>query len=402
MGTRRRRRLPVAAVALAAVALGIGGCSTASPHRGETTSTPTSSPSSTEATPTATSSGPVDLDIETALEDVSVIQQTFNPPIDIDVAGSELVASLDGEDVTSVAFSSRGGGPLQRESYSTGDPLRYVGAVQVAGQQAVLVDAPALDRLEETGPARVLAVRPKESPDISEITPPNDMTWSHFPGLVATSEGQFAGVAVESDGSGECLAILSPPEGTARKLRCWPDKTVFFVAASDGGFSMFLTDVGNSIADCRERVFVDFDGEERLIGEDDTCRAYDGVTVGGWDVWTQSTESDYAMPLLSRSTLLARDPEGNDYDFGVVVTGSLILCGDRVYWYEEEASNDLDGSDDLMMAWRPGEDTIFTVYRSPSGTHAGGMRCADGRPASAEVDETSGVTTFFYLDSSES
>lgn len=329
-----------------------------------------------------------DFDIATVIAPIqpAVFNVVDFPMLPIEVAGSEYSVIRIDDSARTVAIRRNATGE-DVFTYDTRDDLRYVGRVELAGSRAIVVDAPANDRLDQTGPARLISVD-LESGAHEDIAPPEGFNWSFSPALLTQTDEGFASAVRRTDDSGECMASIDAIEATSEIVSCWDGRKIIFASRSEGGLSVFLVRLQDNIGDCRQRVYVELDGSgERLIGGDDTCRPYDGVAWGGWDIWTQSTEADFALPIFSRSTLLGIGPNGEAMDYGEVVTGSLIGCGAYVYWYTKELTDqEVDGSIDHLVRWEPGSGEAEEIFSSGVGQSAGGTDCADNILTSWQVD----------------
>jgi len=288
--------------------------------------------------------------------------------------------------------------------YDTGDSLRYVGQVAFDGDTAVLADVLAIDQDQGAGSSQLIHVD-LAAGESTAVPAPAGTKWTMWPGQLIETDRGFAWTVRQLDDSGDCIATIEPGVNErveARTHRCWPGKYISFTSASTGGLSALMFPAGENITDCRQRVYVTWDGAEHLVGGDDTCQPYDGVVLDGWHIWTRADPDDpYQLP---KSALLANGPDGHEHAFGWVVTGTLTKCGDHVFWYAEEAApTDPDGAVHFLRRWAPGMRAAETIDTDRPGDYrSGGVRCSGSTVTTQELNyvSTPASQSTYYFPSS--
>lgn len=198
---------------------------------------------------------------------------------------------------------------------------RYVGAVRFADAVAAIIDVPAIDQMENSGPSRLL-LADLTTGEVREVDPPEGTRWTYWPGPLVEIETGLAWLSILPDDSGECLVAIEG--GESRIIRCLPGEFVASVDPSEGGVTALTFPAGENLNDCRRRVFVPIDGGEPvLLGDDDGCTPFDGVVLDGWQVWSQVNPADPFY--LGLGSLLANGPNGEELALGHIRSGSLRL-----------------------------------------------------------------------------
>lgn len=270
--------------------------------------------------------------------------------------------------------------------YDAGGAPRYVGQVRFHGDTAALADVTAIDQEQDATSSRLVHVDLATGLE-TQVPPPEGTRWTMWPGQLIETDSGFAWTVRQLDESGDCVvAIDVRDDGTVedRTLACWPGQFSSFTAASTGGLSALLFPAGANVNDCRQRRYVNLDdGGDLLIGDDDTCRPYDGIVIDGWQLWSHVSPSHPEQ--IPQSALIADGPDGKELAFGWIVSGSLTYCGEHAYWYVEESDpSDPNGAVHSLRRWAPGMPVAEILDADRPGEYTSGGIACSGRTVTTQ------------------
>lgn len=210
-----------------------------------------------------------------------------------------------------------------------------------------------------------------------EIAPPEGQFWREFADDIVDVQGILVRVTYLSDGSGTCLVRIDGEK--ASTITCLDETYINFIDAATGGVSAQIYGIEENLDDCRSRVWISLDGsEQELIGDDDTCYAFDGTRIDGWDIWGRNPQGrGHIRFAYGHVKEVGTDEESN---IGLVKSGTMRMCGQSVYWVGMEPDEfGQDQGPQYIARWRPGDDHYTKVHDS------GGHYSLITLPCSGEV-----------------
>lgn len=299
----------VRTAALVAFALGLAAC--ASGTEGEPEPRPTS---------TSTSSP------EAAAFDW---RDTGHPPTEQVVRGPEWSAVVD-EPRTEVVLSDG-----ETEHTLAAGRGRQVAEVLLDEQWAVAV----MQDRAEAQPSRAVVVdlATGESRDVVTPQPASGGSWAmHAGNLYYPTVG---------DGRAWCLATLALADHNGEDSWCagkgqgWSGLT-----AGPAGVGMMTFDDARPVA-CRTVHLVDSRGQPQAVEGPAECKAWDVAAVDGGVVW-----SEVPRPRRQEDAVLRARVGDEVVELGPGMTGSLVPCGDSVFWTLDPQQPDEPAR---LMRWRP-------------------------------------------------
>jgi hypothetical protein len=181
-----------------------------------------------------------------------------------------------------------------------------------------------------------------------------------------------------------CLATVTLDDLTGDTTWCagkgegWSGLT-----ASDHGVGVMTFDDTRPVA-CRTVNLLDPSGRPEPVEGPTPCVAWDVAAVDGGVVW-----SEVPKPRQQESATFHGRTDGNVIDLGPGQTGSLVPCGDSVFW-----TLDPQAADDpaRLMRWRPGQE-VEPAYESEArgNVFLGEPACEAGVLTVAAFSETGDV-----------
>lgn len=172
-----------------------------------------------------------------------------------------------------------------------------------------------------------------------------------------------------------CFTAIDILTEAIRQAGCAPDGLpVSFVNATDQGAAYLTYPRDGTLAECRHRYFLHFDtGEHTEIADGGNCRVWDGVELGGWQVWSDIAQEDNDSVFMENSTIYARSPENVVYTLGISKSTRTFTCGSDIYFVTaqdsilQKADPDFNGlfPDRLFSVarWKPGTNQAEIVYQ---------------------------------------
>lgn len=309
----------------------------------------------------------------------TVVYEGVPAEFDYPSVGESFYALWDPADVHHVRIYDRDTGEVVAEPAIPPDTYRYIGRVFFDGEDAIVVDSPAWDGLKTEPPARIsrLDLTTGQSADIA---PPEGQEWSFLAGTVGEWDGTVIAMTQQPPDQSVCAARIRGT--TAELIHCWPQYQSDRMSLMPGHVSILAWPAGAVDKPCIVRRVVGYDGGgERQIGDPQACDRYDGITMDGWDIWSNNNTG-----VISESTLYADGPNGEHHQLGdnTMGTGGLTACGNAVYWIATTISNQ-DGIKDRLLRWVPGSSAIEVLYRPPERYVLRGPTCNQGVITTAET-----------------
>lgn len=213
--------------------------------------------------------------------------------------------------------------------------------------------------------------------DEVEIAPPEGQRWREFADDMVDVQGTLVRATYLIDGSGTCLAEIDGVD--ASTITCLEGTWINFIDAATDGVSAQIYGIDENLDDCRSRVWISLDGStQELIGDDDTCYAFDGTRIDGWDIWGRTPQAPGHLRFAyGHVKQVGADEES---DIGLVKSGTMRMCGQSVYWVGMEPDEfGQDQGPQYIARWRPGDDHYTKVHDS------GGHYSLITLPCSGEV-----------------
>ncbi|MDO5494294.1 MAG: hypothetical protein Q4G64_01105 [bacterium] len=384
------RRVP-AIMALAALA--VAGCESAEPSIPHITPTaidqgttgeslqsqaPSPTPETHEPFPgynDASGEGRVRLDRVERVVDAVEIYRGVVPEWGYPIPGSTYISHIDPHDAGYVSVTRLFSDDVIFE-YTVPDDSRYVGTVVFIGDSAYINLVPDLSKIDSAEPTELLHIN-LTSGEVTPVAPPEGSIWNQWPDKLRGVDGQAVLMSNRDENWTQCVVAVPGGTSEAHEVRCFEGERFAFSTVSTHGVSILGFPADEDIQSCRKRYFVPLDGSEpRLIGNDQSCRPYDGLSLDGWDIWLQIPE-DYAE-FLAEGVLWANGPDGERFSLGPEMNGSMTTCGEYVYWRYPSVSRE-HGAFDAIYRWRPGDSEIELVYRTPDTYRGYEITCSEGQ-----------------------
>jgi len=289
-------------------------------------------------------------DIDAGLDDGPVVVEPTTALLDWQDTGVEVGTrfvqgpeweAIGSDDDSSVELV-RGGDTIEIDA----GPGRTISEVLMSEDWAVVVR----QDTTETAPSEVVAVDLATGEQRDVVSPP------------AASGGSWALTGGDlyyptyGDAGAYCLATSALADGNGEDGWCAPGKNGFSgLTASDHGVGMMTFDDARPIA-CRTVNLLEA-GVPKPLDHADDCRAWDVAATAGGVVW-----SEVPRPRRQEEARFSAVDAGASFDLGPGTTGSLVPCGDSVFF-----ARDPQGPDEpaRLMRWTP-ERTLEIAYESAS------------------------------------
>jgi hypothetical protein len=159
------------------------------------------------------------------------------------------------------------------------------------------------------------------------------------------------------DGGAYCLATLALADGNGEDGWCAAPRTGWSgVTAGDAGVGLMTFDDARPVA-CRTLDLLDGSGlPQPVVGVED-CTGWDVAATPGGAAW-----STVPKPRRQEEADFRAAADGGFFDLGPGTTGSLLPCGDSVFFVR-----DPQGPEDpaRLMRWTP-DRTLEVAYESAS------------------------------------
>lgn len=344
-------RTSIRYAATAALLLAVAGCGGNGDEEPDTTPTTTQS----DPTPTATSGETVTAEPTTNLLDWQ--------PVEAQDAGTSVVSPSWVATIVGRGESVEIGSVPGQESGSGFSILaengRRITDLLLAEEFAVIVQQ---DRLEER-PQKVTVHELTSSTEGYDVTDPPPATG----GPVALSGTSLHYATV--DGGRYCLATYDIAERSGEATWCAPRRHGFSnVVAAPAGTALMTFDDKRPVS-CRTLATVADDGTLTPIDGPPGCKGWDILATPDGAVWSTLPKEQQ----VERGDFFATG-DGQVFDLGTGVTGSLTWCGNSAYFTRDAQK----GGHAQLLRWTPAH-TLEIVYESPGRGEAflDAPRCAD-------------------------
>ncbi len=321
----------VAPVALAALGLALGGCSSDDPAEPDASSTSTSTSTSPVAEPSQPTASTELLDWQ-QVPGPTTATVTRSGDWTLTVSGNRARATLSGPD-GETGYRMTG---------------RRVSDALIDGNHAVVV----------------LQDRAEQRPSVAEVTDLESgrtFTLDGSSDVPTTTGGTWAlGAdrllhATVTGSGGYCLATVDLASQESERGWCAGRRQGFNGAQVTNAGTTMLTFKGEP--SCRTPVSVD-DDQVTPLPSVTKCKGWDSALFDGGVIWTTLPKEREA----ETAAVHVRDADGT-VDLGPASTGTLVWCGSAAYFARDPQRS---GAPATLMRWAPG-DGLTVAYRSPPG-----------------------------------
>lgn len=152
-----------------------------------------------------------------------------------------------------------------------------------------------------------------------------------------------------------CLATLALDDSNGEEAWCAPPRTGWSgLTASAAGVAMMTFDDARPVA-CRTVALLDATSRPEPLDGPDPCTAWDVAATHDGAVW-----SSVPRPRRQEEAQLHAVADGTTYDLGPGTTGSLLPCGDSVFYARDPQR---DGDPARLLRWTPAH-TLEVAYES--------------------------------------
>ena len=299
-------------------------------------------------------------------------------PVDDPVAAEPAAAPLDWQD-TGVAVDTRyvrgpewealgDAGDTTVELARDGDAVtvaagrgRTISEVLMSEAWAVVVRQ---DKTE-TAPSKVAVVDLASGETRDLVTPP-----AASGGSWALSDGDLY-YPTYGDGGAYCLATAALADSNGEDGWCAPDRSGFSgLTAGAHGVGIMTFDDARPVA-CRTANLLDGSGVPQPLEGPEDCTAWDVAATADGAVW-----SEVPRPRRQEEAHFRASADGTYFDLGPGTTGTVVPCGDSVFFVRDPQGPDEPAR---LMRWTP-ERTLEVAYESPSTGNAflGEPACGGG------------------------
>jgi len=321
----------------AALLLVVTGCGSDDPPEDAPPSSEPSPTSTTDTTPGATAPADPE-DDDTAVEPLDW-EQTGESVDDRVVVGSEWRVVVD-ESGTTAELTGPGGG----RSLPAGAGRRF-SEVLLDDDWAVLV---AQDRAEQR-PARAQVVE-LATGDVRRVVTPEPASGGSW----AMADGGLWYPTV-GDGGAYCLATLALADANGEDGWCAEPRTGWSgLTAGRSGVAMMTFDDRRPVA-CRTVNLVDGSGLPQPVAESEPCTGWDVAATPAGAAW-----SVVPKPRRQEDATFHASSAAGVVDLGPGATGSLVPCGDSVFFVRDPQDRDDPAR---LMRWTPDEE-LAVAYES--------------------------------------
>ncbi|WP_322920437.1 hypothetical protein [Nocardioides renjunii] len=173
------------------------------------------------------------------------------------------------------------------------------------------------------------------------------------------------------DARAYCLATYALDDDNGEDGWCAPARTGFSgLTASEHGIGVMTFDDGRPVA-CRTANLLDDAGTPQPVEGPVDCVAWDVAATADGAVWSEVTD-----PSRQEEAHFRASADGAFFDLGPGTTGSLVPCGDSVFFVRDPQDSDEPAR---LVRWTP-DRTLEVAYESASVGNAflGEPACAEG------------------------